>query len=98
MSPLADSARLVADRSHELSQLRKTGRMIACSACSKRRSVVDEVAVPLAEPELAEMEQRCAVASKPPWASFVEGRDHCRAGTPEPDSYAAAWGRRVAVR
>jgi hypothetical protein len=66
---------------------------------------VDEAAETLAEPELAEMEQRCAVASKPPWESFVEGRDH-RAGDnfirvggqddSEPDLYVSrATGRKL---
>jgi len=31
----------------------------------------------LTEAELGQIEQRCGAASKPPWQSFIEGRDHC---------------------
>ena len=31
---------------------------------------------PLSEAQLDQIEQRCDAASKPPWQSFIEGRDH----------------------
>jgi hypothetical protein len=30
----------------------------------------------VSETELDQIEQRCRAASKPPWESFIEGRDH----------------------
>jgi hypothetical protein len=31
---------------------------------------------PVTEAELDQIEQRCLAASKPPWQSFIEGRNH----------------------
>jgi hypothetical protein len=40
---------------------------------------------PLTDAELEQMERRCDLASKPPWQSFIEGRDHW-GGVPASDS------------
>jgi hypothetical protein len=37
--------------------------------------MTDEVHL-VTDAELDQIEQRCAAASKPPWQSFIEGRDH----------------------
>jgi hypothetical protein len=40
------------------------------------RLVLGESLEPLAESAIAQIEERCAAASKPPWEAFIEGRDH----------------------
>lgn len=38
--------------------------------------LVSDERQPVSEAQLDQIEQRCDAASKPPWQSFIEGRDH----------------------